>query len=157
LALFAGSGGDVRCVAARSAGAVDAGREPTVGVGSGTGRSTMRDAASSTGARVLCHHAPPSTSTAASSTPITTNAQRGICGGGVASGTWARPGSAERWRSCSDLRSASRMNDTSVVLDESGRVREMELGQHRNLRPCADDAVDRQLMRALIGSHAVLE
>ena len=40
-----------------------------------------------------------------------------------ASGTCESPGTVERWRSCSDLRNASRMNDTSVVLDERRGVR----------------------------------
>src|SRR5947207_5942612 len=46
--------------------------------------------------RWLCHHAPPSTSTAAASKPITSSAQPGNSRRAVASGTCDKPGTAER-------------------------------------------------------------
>jgi hypothetical protein len=49
------------------------------------------------------------------------------------------------------------MNDMSVLELERRRARVAELREHRDLRAGADDAVDRQLMRALIRAHAALE
>jgi hypothetical protein len=113
---WAGNRDGAACCAAalRAAGAGMSTLRSTVGADEDAGA----DAEAAAGTRVLCHHAPPRTSTAATSATMTPNAQRGICGGGAASGTCDRPGVAERCRSCSDLRSASRMNDTSVILHE---------------------------------------
>ena len=83
----------------------------------GTLRSTRlpRDSAPARSDRVLCHHAPPRATTETPSMTITANAQVGRRCRGVANGTCAMPGTAPRWRSFSDFRRASRMNDTSVA------------------------------------------
>jgi hypothetical protein len=80
------------------AGSVDGAALGVGALGSSPLRSRVaaEDGSSATGARALCHHAPPRIRTAATSTPITTKVQRGICGCGVASGTCERPGTAER-------------------------------------------------------------
>ena len=84
-------------------------------------------------------------------------AQRGSSRRGSANGTCAMPGIAARCRSCSDLRSASRMNDISMTRREKRRAGHVEVRDHRDLSARADDPVDVEHSLALILAHACLE
>src|SRR5882672_1100857 len=122
----------------------------------GTSSGTLAIAGACVATRELRHQAPPSAIKATTSAATRANIQRGVSRRGAAYGTFEIPGTAPRCRSCSDLRNASRMNDTSILLDQRGSARNVEVCDERHLRARPDDAVDGEHALALVTPDGVL-